>query len=223
MFLIIPDILDAPTLKRLGADLAGADWQSGEATTRQAGRGRKHNLQITADEPAFLEWRKHIASALYQHPMISFLVLPRYIMPPVFNRYDTGMFYRDHVDYPLLASGGAPMRADLSLTVFLSGPEEYEGGELVIGMSEGERSVKLPAGQAIVYSASTLHRVEPVRSGSRLGVISTIQSRVRSESERALIGDMVTLWNRIEAREPDGGEVRLAKKIHHNLVRLWAD
>lgn len=223
MLLTIPDVLDETTIKRLRSDLAGANWTGGLATTGGAGSRRKNNLQVTADDPQFLEWRQHIAKRLYQHPMMRFLVLPKIIMPPVFNRYDAGMFYRDHVDYPLLATGAAPMRADLSMTVFLCAPEEYDGGELVIGTSDGERRVKLPAGQAIVYPASTLHRVEPVRSGSRLGVISTVQSRIHGEAERALIGDMVSLWNRIEARDPDGEEVRLAKKIHHNLVRLWAD
>ncbi|MDN5864982.1 MAG: Fe2+-dependent dioxygenase [Gammaproteobacteria bacterium] len=223
MFLTIPDLLDADRIARLRADLGRADWSGGLDSTGGAGQGRKSNLQVTADDPQFAHWRKQIAATLWQHPMMRFLVMPRRIMPPVFNRYDTGMYYRDHVDYPLLAGAGMMMRADLSLTIFLSAPDEYEGGDLVIGLRDGERRVKLPAGQAIVYPASTLHRVEPVRSGSRLGIISTVQSRIRGETERALVGDMVALWNRIEAREPDGEDVRLARKIHHNLVRLWAD
>ncbi len=223
MFLTVPDLLDTAAVARLRTGLAEARWENGLATTGAAGRGRKNNLQVAANEPRLAEWRRTVVQALGRHPMLRFLVLPKYIMPPMFNRYDTGMYYRDHVDYPLPASGEGAIRADLSLTVFLSAPEEYEGGELVVGASDGERRFKLAAGQAIVYPASTLHRVEPVRSGARLGAVSTIQSRVRGETERALLADMVALWNRIEAREPDGEDVRLAKKIHHNLVRLWAD
>jgi PKHD-type hydroxylase len=223
MFLIIPDLLDAATVAHLRAELPEARWESGLATTGAAGHGRKRNVQIAADEPRLGEWRQLILQAFARHPMVRFLVLPKYIMPPMFNRYDAGMYYRDHVDYPLPAIGEGALRADLSFTVFLSPPDAYEGGELIVGLSSGERRVKLPVGQAIVYPASTLHRVEPVRSGVRLGAVGTIQSRVRGEAERALIADMVALWNRIETREPDGDEVRLAKKIHHNLVRLWAD
>ncbi|MGH8273134.1 MAG: Fe2+-dependent dioxygenase [Gammaproteobacteria bacterium] len=223
MFLTLPDVLDGASLNRLRNGLGAAQWEDGLATTGAAGHGRKHNLQVAAGEPQLAEWQQIVAQALSRHPMMQFLVLPKQLMAPLFNRYDTGMYYRDHVDFPLPTSGAGQMRADLSVTVFLSAPEEYEGGELVVDASDGERRFKLPAGQAIVYPASTLHRVEPVRSGVRLGAVSTIQSRVRGESERALLGDLVTLWNRIEERMPASDEVRLVKKIHHNLVRLWAD
>lgn len=223
MFLTLPDVLGGARLEHLRTGLAAAQWEDGLATTGAAGRGRKHNLQVATGEPQLAEWQQIVAQALSRHPMMQFLVLPKRFMPPLFNRYDTGMYYRDHVDFPLPASGEGQMRADLSVTLFLSAPAEYEGGELVVAASDGERRFKLPAGQAIVYPASTLHRVEPVRSGVRLGAVTTIQSRVRGESERALIGDLVTLWNRIEERMPASDEVRLVKKIHHNLVRLWAD
>jgi len=177
---------------------------------------------VSEKEPRLSQWREAGLQALRRHPMMQFLVMPKRFMHPVFNRYDTGMYYLDHVDFPLL--GPEPrMRADLSVTLFLSAPEEYEGGELVIGASDGERRVKLPAGQAIVYPASTLHRVEPVRSGSRVAMVTTIQSHVRGETERALLMDLVTLWRKIEDRVPASDEVRLAAKLHHNLIRLWAD
>ncbi|MGH8225640.1 MAG: Fe2+-dependent dioxygenase [Gammaproteobacteria bacterium] len=224
MFLTIPDLLDAASLAALREGLAAAQWEDGLATTGSAGSGRKNNLQVAAAEPRLEEWRKLIVQALFRHPMMQFLVLPKRIMPPVFNRYDAGMYYREHVDYPLLAAGiGTRLRADLSFTLFLSEPGEYEGGELVIGASDGERSVKLPAGQVVVYPASTLHRVEPVRAGARIAAVSTLQSHIRGETERALLGDMVKLLGRIEELAPASDEARLAKKIHHNLVRLWAD
>lgn len=222
MFLTLTDVLEVSTLRDLRAGLAGAQWEDGRATTGAAARARKNNLQVSAQEPRLGEWSEIVLRALAQHPMMRFLVMPKRFMPPVFNRYDTGMYYQDHVDFPLL--GPEPrMRADLSLTLFLSAPEEYTGGELVIGASDGERRIKLPAGQAIVYPASTLHRVEAVRGGARLAVVTTIQSHVRGEAERALLADVVTLWRRIEDQAPAGEEVRLAAKIHHNLIRLWAD
>lgn len=225
MFLTITDILDGAALAALRKGLADAKWEDGLATTGTAGRGRKNNLQVAADDPRLDEWRKLVVRALFRHPMMEFLVLPKRIMPPVFNRYDAGMYYRDHVDFPLLVGigGGPRLRADLSLTLFLSEPGEYDGGELVIGASDSERSVKLPAGQAIVYPSSTLHRVEPVRAGSRIAAVTTLQSYVRDETERALLGDMVKLLGRIEELAPASDEARLAKKIHHNLIRLWAD
>lgn len=222
MYLTLTDVLDTAALSALRSGLANAQWEDGRATTGAAARGRKNNLQVAAQEPHLGEWRETVLRALGQHPMMRFLIMPKRIMAPVFNRYDTGMYYEDHVDFPLL--GPEPrMRADLSLTLFLAGPEEYEGGELVIGAADGERRVKLPAGQAIVYPASTLHRVEPVRSGARIAAITTIQSHVRGDAERALLADVVALWRRIEDKAPASEEVRLAAKIHHNLIRLWAD
>jgi len=222
MLLTLTDVLDAGTIAELRSLLADAQWEDGSTTAGGAARGRKRNLQVSEREPRLGQWREAVIQALGRHPMMQFLVMPKRFMSPVFNRYDTGMYYRDHVDFPLL--GVEPrMRADLSLTLFLSAPQEYEGGELVIGADDGERRVKLPAGQAIVYPASTLHRVEPVRSGSRVAVVTTIQSHVRDETQRALVGDLVSLWRRIEDRAPQSEEVRLAAKIHHNLLRLWAD
>lgn len=225
MFLTIADLLEPAALAALRTGLAEAQWEDGLATTGTAGRGRKNNLQVAPSDPHLEEWRRLVVQAVFSHPMMQFLVLPKRIMPPVFNRYDVGMYYREHVDFPLLvaAGGGTRMRADLSFTLFLSEPGEYEGGDLVIGASGGERRVKLPAGQAVVYPASTLHRVEPVRAGSRLAAVSTLQSHVRGETERALLGDMVNLMGHIEELAPASDEARLAKKIHHNLVRLWAD
>lgn len=222
MLLTLPDVLDAATLAHLREALAGARWEEGGTTAGAGSRGRKHNLQVAPSEPRLAEWRDAVVQALRRHPMMQFLVMPKRIMAPVFNRYDPGMQYLDHVDFPLL--GPEPrMRADLSLTLFISAPETYDGGELVIDTPDGEHRIKLAAGQAIVYPASTLHRVEPVRSGSRVAAISTIQSHIRGETERALLADIVNLWRRVEDMAPNSEEVRLAAKIHHNLIRLWAD
>lgn len=222
MFLVLPDVIEPAALGELRNGLEAARWEDGSATTGAAARLRKRNLQVAAAEPRLGEWQELVARALRKHPMMQFLVMPKRIMAPVFNRYQAGMQYLDHVDFPLL--GPEPsMRADLSLTLFLSRPEEYEGGELVIGASDGEKRVKLAAGQAIVYPASTLHRVEPVQKGVRTAAITTIQSHIRGAAERELIADFVGLWRRVEDLAPGSEEARLAAKIHHNLIRLWAD
>lgn len=222
MLLTLPDVLRADVLNGLRQFLASAQWEEGNKTAGAGSRSRKHNLQVSPSDPNLPQWREVITEALMRHPMTQFLILPKRIMTPVFNRYDQGMKYQDHVDFPLL-DNEPRMRADLSVTLFLSAPETYQGGELVIGTPDGERRVKLPTGQAIVYPSSTLHRVETVRSGSRLAAVTTIQSHVRGEAERNIIADMVQLWRRVEDLAPEGGEVRLAAKIHHNLLRLWAD
>lgn len=222
MFLTLTDVLDPQSLADLRAALAAAQWEDGRATTGAAARERKKNLQVSAAEPRLAEWQSLVGRALHRHPMVQFLVVPKRIMAPLFNRYDSGMYYQDHVDFPLL--GAEPrMRADLSLTLFLSEPHEYQGGELVADADGDERRFKLPAGQAIVYPASTLHRVEPVAGGSRLAAVTTIQSHVRGEAQRALLADLTALWRRIEDIAPASEETRLAAKIHHNLIRLWSE
>ncbi len=222
MLLTLSDVLQPDVLSGLYDALAGAQWEDGRNTAGAGSRDRKNNAQVSPSDPNLPQWRALVTQALWSHPMMQFLVLPKRIMAPVFNRYDTGMYYQDHVDFPLL-EGDPRMRADLSLTLFLSPPESYQGGELVIGLPDGEQRIKLPAGQAIVYPASTLHRVETVRSGSRIAAVTTIQSHVRGQTERDLIADMVRLWRLVEDMAPQGEEVRLAAKIHHNLLRLWAD
>lgn len=224
VFLILRDVLDSETLQHLREELPTAQWQEGSATTGAAARDRKRNLQVSPEEPRLESWQDTVEQALRSHPMMQFLVVPKYFMPPVFNRYDETMFYRDHVDFPLLTKRGEPrMRADFSITLFLSKPEEYSGGELIIGFNDGDRRIKLQAGEAIVYPASTLHRVETVHSGSRVAAITTIQSHIRGEERHAILQDLVYLWRRVEDIAPNSPEFRLAAKIHHNLIRLWAD
>lgn len=222
MKLIIPNVLTEEEVRALRQGLQQGKWEPGQLTAGAGSRSRKNNLQIAPTEPALNQWRDIVSQALYRNPMVQFLVLPKVIMPPVFNRYDTGMYYRDHVDFPLL--GGSPkMRADLSLTLFITPPEGYLGGELVVGTDSQESTFKLPCGHAIVYPASTIHRVETVRDGSRVAAVTTVQSHIRDESKRQLLADYVRLWRWVEDMAPNSENQRLAAKIHHNLVRLWAD
>jgi len=222
MLLTLTDVLDAGTIAELRSLLADAQWEDGSTTAGGAARGRKRNLQVSEREPRLGQWREAVIQALGRHPMMQFLVMPKRFMSPVFNRYDTGMYYRDHVDFPLL--GVEPrMRADLSLTLFLSAPQEYEGGELVIHTSYGTHEVKLPAGHAVAYPSSSLHRVAEVTEGRRLVALTWVQSMVRDPARREL------LWNLYQARQqlldqaPEGEATKRVDVSYVNLMRLWSE
>jgi PKHD-type hydroxylase len=150
--------------------------------------------------------------------------MPKIVMAPVFNRYDAGMQYGQHVDAPTSRGGGEPLRIDLSVTVFLSDPKTYEGGELVIETLSGGIGIKLAAGDAVVYPASTLHRVAEVRSGTRLAAITWVRSLVRDPAHRELVCELDVARASLEKKLPEArAELDLLQKCHANLVRLWCD
>lgn len=141
----------------------------------------------------------------------------------MFNRYDVGMYYQNHVDFSLVGSHGSKIRTDLSMTLFLSGSDEYDGGELVVESVDGAQNIKLDKNQAIVYPSGQLHRANPVTRGIRLAAVTTIQSFIREESKRELLMDVMKLARAIQDRAPQSDEARQANKIHANLLRLWAE
>ncbi len=141
----------------------------------------------------------------------------------MFNRYDVGMHYQNHVDFSLVGNAGSKIRTDLSMTLFLSGIDEYDGGELVVESVDGEQHIKLNKNQAIIYPSGQLHRANPVTRGTRLAAITTIQSFIRDENKRELLADVMKLARAIQDRVPQSDEARLANKIHANLLRLWAE
>lgn len=222
MLLAIPDVLAADELADLRERLQGAPFVSGTVSAGAASSAGKNNLQADENDPAIAALRQTVTAALERNQMLQFLGLPKHIMPPMFNRYDVGMYYRDHVDYPLL--GKSPrVRADLSLTLFLTPPADYDGGELVVETPNGAQAAKLEAGSAILYPAYSIHRVMPVTRGSRLAAITTIQSFIRDETRRDLMADMVKLLRWVQDQAPESEPARLAGKIHANLIRIWAD
>jgi PKHD-type hydroxylase len=222
MLLALQDILNADELATLRERVVRAEYAAGGLTAGEGSRERKHNLQIAAGDPALPELRQVVTQAFMRNQLFQFLAMPKHIMPIVFNRYDEGMYYKDHVDFPLL--GTSPrMRADLSITLFLSNRDEYEGGELVIEQSSGAQAVKLDSGQAIIYPSYSIHRVTPVTRGTRFAAVTTVQSFVRDEVKRDLIADLVRLMRWVQDVAPQSDQARLANKIHANLLRIWAD
>jgi PKHD-type hydroxylase len=222
MLLAFHDVLTAEEVRTLRTELASLPFVEGARTAGPGSRSRKNNVQLSDTDPRATAARAFVRDALSRNQAFQFLVLPQRIMTPMFNRYDVGMYYEDHVDFPLLGPP-PPLRADLSVTLFLSSPDEYEGGELVIRTGYGDQTVKLPAGAAVVYPAYYIHRVEPVARGSRWAAITTVQSAIREESRRDLIADLVRLMRWVQDVAPLSEEARLVNKIHANLLRLWAE
>ena len=223
MFAQVPNVLDAADVARIVERLGQAPFVDGRATATGRAAAAKRNLQLAPDASGADDLRALVARALERSERFRRIAMPKAIATPTFNRYDAGMFYEQHVDAPTM-HGPDGFRVDVSVTVFLSDPKTYEGGELVVETLSGGIGVKLAAGDAVVYPASTLHRVAPVTSGTRLAAITWARSLVRDPARRELLTELDMAARNLEARVPDArAELDLLRKTHHNLVRMWAD
>ena len=222
MLIVLPDVLTTDELQRVRQGAQQARYDSGKLTAGEGSRSRKNNLQISEADPALPELRRIVSDALARNPLFQFLVLPKQVMPLLFNCYKEGMYYHDHVDFAIVG-GAERLRTDLSMTLFLSAPADYDGGELVFELDDGPRSVKLDQGQAIIYPSGTVHRVNPVTRGARYGVVTTIQSFIREDAKRQVLADVMRLARWVQDTAPQSEEARLANKLHANLLRMWAD
>lgn len=225
MMLHVPAVLSPDLLAQLRASVQTADWSQGAATAGQQAVQRKHNLQLTAASAAGQQLGRLVTAALEQHLLFVSAALPRHVLPPLFNCYEGGGHYGNHVDNAIQrdAATHARVRTDVSVTVFLSQPDEYEGGELIVEDSYGVHEVKLPAGDAVLYPSTSLHRVEPVTHGRRLAAVTWVQSMVRDDWQRAMLFnlDMTILKLRQQLGETD--ELVALGSHYHNLLRQWAD
>lgn len=218
---IIPDLLALDQCAQVRELLARARFVDGKRSAGASVDYRKRNLQGDVADPAIIQAQDLVFRALNQHPHFSVLAMPRHVRPMLFNRYDVGMHYHDHMDHALLA-GDPPIRGDMSVTVFLSAIGEYDGGELVVNSDGPEATeVKLPQGHAVVYSAATMHRVNPVTRGTRWGAVTTLQSRIRRDDQRELMGLVSQLTSWVQDVAPRSAEEDLANKLYANLLRLW--
>jgi PKHD-type hydroxylase len=226
MLLHIPEVLDAARLAETRALLARAPWVDGRVTAGHQSAQVKDNLQIPEGCPEHRALGEIVLAALESNPLFISSVLPLRVFPPLFNRYDPGMTFGAHVDNAIRQVTGTPhrIRTDVSCTLFLSDPASYEGGELIVEDTYGEKRVKLPAGDAVVYPATSLHRVAPVTSGSRLASFFWIQSMVRDDGQRALLFDLDMAINRARGDLPAGHSAPTElTAVYHNLLRRWAD
>jgi PKHD-type hydroxylase len=229
MLIAIPDVLNARALSLVRERLAAAGdaWVDGRVTAGHQGAAVKHNLQLDEQSPIARELGALIVSVLERHSLFLSAALPSRVYPPLFNRYDgtTGMQFGNHVDgaVRLLPGRGDKIRTDLAATLFLAEPESYDGGELVIEDVYGPQTVKLPAGQMVLYPATSRHRVLPVTRGSRLASFFWVQSMVREDARRALLFDLDMAIVRLGADVPGHSSLVDLTGCYHNLVRMWGE
>ncbi|MFM9436444.1 PKHD-type hydroxylase [Janthinobacterium sp. CG_23.3] len=224
MMLHIPGVLTPEQVAQFRQKLARSDWIDGRASVGSQGAQVKRNRQLAEGSPLALELGQAVSRALGAHPLFISAVLPLRILPPYFNSYAGGEHYGMHIDGAIrTALGGAPMRADVSTTLFLSQPDEYEGGELVVLDAYGSHEVKLPAGDAIVYPSSSVHRVMPVTGGERVCSFLWSQSMVRDDARRAMLFELDQNIQQLRGAHGDGEAMVGLAGHYHNLLRLWAE
>ncbi|RWM05018.1 MAG: Fe2+-dependent dioxygenase [Mesorhizobium sp.] len=212
-------VIDERSLGVVTRTLDSCDWQDGRLTAGWQARQVKRNEQISSDDPQLQSLRKIVTEALLQHPAFVMAARPKALVPPRFSRYTAGMTYGDHIDDPVILG----YRTDLSLTLFLSDPDAYEGGELVIETASGTEAVKLPAGDAVLYPSTAIHRVDPVRSGMRLASTTWVRSLIRDTAEREILLDLDMARQALIQQNGSSRELDLISKSVANLIRRWAD
>jgi len=222
MLLKIEGLLATADAARIREMLADVKYVDGRATAGEAVRDVKNNLQASGQEKALDDARQLIAAALLKSEPFTQTVLPRRILPAMFNRYDSGMEYGGHVDNAIMG-GGEPMRADVSITIFLNDAADYDGGELVINSDGDANRVKLGVGGAVIYSSSTIHRVMPVTRGSRQAAVLWAQSFVRDESRREILLELAQAAKWARTVSSGSQEAMKLSKVRANLMRMWAE
>lgn len=224
MLLRLPDVLSAEQVQQARQLLSQAPWEDGRHTAGRQAAQAKQNQQLRFASPQAQALRELVLAALERHPLFLSAALPKKIVPPQFNRYDGALNqYRDHVDNAIRTLGGQRVRGDLSCTVFLTEPDAYEGGELVVQHAFGEERVKLAAGQALLYPASSVHRVAPVTAGTRLAGFFWVESLVRGEEQRRILFDLDMALMRLREQHGESAETVALMGTYHNMLRLWAD
>ena len=224
MLLHIPQVLDAQEVAEFRRRLEGADWTDGRQTVGPQGAKVKRNEQLPDASPLRAQLGNAVLAALKRSPLFFAGALPRKILPPRFNRYAGGGEYGFHIDGAVMSvDEGEQLRSDVSCTLFLNDPEEYDGGRLIISDTYGEHAVAKPAGDAILYPSSSLHRVEAVTRGARIASFFWIQSLVRDESQRRILLELDTSIQKLTIDGADEDAVLQLTCVYHNLLRSWSE
>jgi len=224
MLLHIPDVLSREQVTQMRAMLDAADWTDGRETVGAQGAQVKRNQQLPDASPLRQQLGQLVLAALARNPLYHAAALPLRTLSPRFNRYQGGGQYGFHVDGAVMAlSGDAQLRSDVSCTLFLSEPDEYDGGELIVNDTYGEHEVKLPAGDLIVYPSSSLHRVTPVTRGARMAAFFWVQSLIRDDSRRRLLFELDASIQRLTQTGADAASLLQLTGVYHNLLRQWAE
>jgi len=225
VLLALPDILSPQQISRCREQLAVADWVDGRVSAGYQGAAVKRNQQVPENSPIARELGEMILAALERNSLFISATLPARVYPPMFNRYQDAGYFGNHIDNAvrLLGGSGLKIRTDVSATLFLADPTDYDGGELLVEDLYGAHSVKLPAGHLVIYPASSLHRVNPVTRGARLAAFFWVQSMVRDDTQRSLLFDVDRAIQRLNHTNADE-EARVSLTgCYHNLLRMWAE
>jgi len=219
VFKLLDNLVTKAELERLNTLLSTAAFESGVVTAGPAARSVKDNLQATSTQPCVDEARSVMREALLRSEEFREYAYPLRFVPPLFSRYEPGMRYGEHTDNAVMGN----VRTDLALTLFLSPPDSYEGGELVVDVDQDARMIKLAAGCAVVYEASSLHRVEPVRRGRREAGITWVQSLVRDPAQREILAGLSATLRLLGGTATNSRAALTVAKTRANLLRMWAE
>jgi len=225
MLLQVPNVLTPEEADRFALRLREARWVDGKVTAGPQSALAKNNSQLPEDHPLSRELGDRVLAALEQNLLFMGAALPYRVFPPLFNRYEGGQAFGTHVDNAIRQVNGTPhrVRTDLSATLFISGPEEYDGGELIIEDTYGVQNVKLPKGDLILYPSTSLHRVQPVTRGARVCSFFWIQSMIRDDGRRSILFDLDLAIQRLSADAPEHPSTVQLTGVYHNLLRQWAE
>lgn len=225
MLLTIPQVLAKDEVRRLRQLIDAAAWADGKITAGTQSAQEKRNRQLPEDATVAAEARAIVLAGLARSGLFFTAALPQKVYPPLFNRYEPGMDFGSHIDNSVrtFAATGQHVRTDISATLFLSEPQDYEGGELVVEDTYGAHSVKLPAGDMVLYPGTSVHHVRPVSRGARVGSFFWVQSMIRDDAKRALLFDMDGAISSMRQDHGDTPPVVALTGTYHNLIRMWAD
>lgn len=223
MLLIAPGVLKPDEVALARDWLAGVRFVGGKASAGMAARRVKRNLEAERGAAELERLDEMVMGNLARHPVYRGGALPLHAATPLYIRYQVGMEYGEHLDDPIMGTGGVMYRSDVAVTVFLSAPDEYDGGELTIRGASGAHSVKLPAGDAVLYPAGTLHHVSPVTRGERLVAVTWVQSVVRDPARRELLYGLNLAREKLLANVPDAEETAQVNAAYLNLIRMWSE
>lgn len=223
MIICAPNVLTAEELSVIHRELQDSPFVDGAATAGWAAREVKKNLQVDHNTASRTRLADIVRGAFMRNAILQTALLPMSVTQALFNRYDVGMQYGAHVDAPVMGGIGSAVRTDVAITFFLSDPNTYDGGELVVDANGMEYSFKLEAGAAIAYPASSLHHVSPITKGARYASVIWVQSQVRDLAKRELLWDLDNAKRQVFGREGKSATFDTISKSHANLLRMWAD
>jgi PKHD-type hydroxylase len=223
MMLSITKVLNTAQLSKVREILTAAPFVDGKLSAGHAAARVKMNQEVARGAAELNQLNNEIMNALVRHPTYRAGALPVRVAAPYYARYTPGMTYGDHVDDPVMGSDGMVYRSDVAITVFLSDVHEYDGGELVVRTNFGEQRVKLPAGDAVMYPASSLHHIAPITRGERLVAVTWVQSAVRDPARRELLYELNLARERLLQESPNSDVAAWVNRSYVNLVRMWSD